>query len=94
LKDNREAAKPERSVGIRLLLAEDVRHQLETMEKYRRWKDSKGEGKKRYVGAVACAVVDDSVVKFAQKNGMYVIVQLGNTVKIVDAPEGFKAKEW
>jgi hypothetical protein len=76
------------------LIVEDVRHHLETMEKYRQWKDSKGEGKKRYVGAVACAIVDDSVVKFAQKNGMYVIVQLGNTVKIIDSPEGFKAKEW
>jgi hypothetical protein len=73
---------------------DDVLDHIERLEKYRRWKDSKGEGKKRYIGALACAVVADNVVKFAQKNGLYVIVQLGNTVKIVDSPEGFVAKEW
>jgi len=31
---------------------------------------NKGEGKKRYIGAIAGAVVDDNVVKFAQKHGM------------------------
>jgi hypothetical protein len=73
---------------------DDVLDHIARLEKYRQWKDSKGEGKKRYIGALACAVVADNVVKFAQKNGMYVIVQLGNTVKIVDSPEGFVAKEW
>jgi len=39
-------------------------------------------------------MVKDNVIQFAQKNGMYVIMQLGNTVEIVAQPEGFKAKEW
>jgi len=73
---------------------DDVLEHIERLEKYRRWMDSKGHDRMRYVGALACAMVEDSVVKFAQKNGMYVIVQLGNTVEIVSPPEGFKAKEW
>ena len=31
---------------------------------------------------------------FAHENGMYVIVQSGEAVEIVQTPEGFKAKEW
>ena len=73
---------------------DDVRWHIERLEKYRRWMDSKGQGKKRYIGAIACAMAADNVVKFAQKKGMYVILQLGNTVEIVAPPKGFKAKEW
>jgi hypothetical protein len=39
-------------------------------------------------------VVSKEVVKFAQKKGMYVIVQSGEAVEIVTPPKGFKAKEW
>ena len=73
---------------------DDVRSHINHLEKYRKWKDGKGEGKKRYIGAIAGAVVDDNVVKFAQKHGMFVIVQSGYAVEIVPTPEGFKAKEW
>jgi len=73
---------------------DDVFDHIERLEKYRRWMDSKGEGKKRYIGALACAMVKDNAVKFAQKNGMYVIMQLGNAIEIVASPEGFVAKEW
>ena len=73
------------------LTTDDVRDHVEQMEKYRRWKD---DSKKRYIGAVASTVVDDNVIKFAQKNGMFVIVQSGYAVEILAPPEGFKAKEW
>jgi len=73
---------------------DDVLDHIERLKTYRRCKDSKGEGKKRYIGALACAMVEDNVIKFAQKNGMYVIKQLGNTVEIVASPQEFKAKEW
>jgi len=73
---------------------DDILNHAEQMENYRRWKDSKGEGKKRYVGAVAGAVIEDNVVKFAQRKGFYVIVQSGYAVEILAPPEGFKAKEW
>jgi len=73
---------------------DDVRDHVERLKTYRRWMDSKGEGKKRYIGALACAMVEDNVIKFAQKKGMYVIKQLGNTVEIVAPSKGFKAQEW
>jgi hypothetical protein len=83
-------------IEVKTKLTNDgVLDHIERLEAYRRWKDSRGTaGKKRYIGALACAIVAENVVKFAQKKGLYVIVQLGNTVKIVDSPEGFKAKEW
>ena len=48
----------------------------------------------RFIGAVAGAVVEDEAIKFAHKNGLYTIVQSGESVEIVKVPEGFKAKEW
>ena len=74
---------------------DDVLDHIDRLKRYRHWKDGKGEGKtKRYIGALACAFVEDNVIKFAQKKGMYVIVQQGNTIEIVPTPKGFKAKEW
>jgi hypothetical protein len=73
----------------------DVRKHIETVEKYRRWVDSKGKGDDiRFVGAVAGAVIKGDAEEFAHENGMYVIVQSGEAVEIVTPPEGFKAKEW
>jgi len=48
----------------------------------------------RFIGAVAGAVVTDEAKDFALENGLYVIVQSGEAVEIVQTPEGFKAKEW
>ena len=76
------------------LTTDDVRHHIEQMEKYRKCKDGNGTGKKRYVGAVASTVVEDNVVKFAQRHGMFVIVQSGYAVEILAPPPGFKVKEW
>ena len=77
------------------LVIADVREHIERLEKYRCHTDTKVNGdKRRFIGAVAGAVVRDDAAKFAQKNGMYVIVQSGEAVKIVPPPEGFVAKEW
>ncbi len=73
----------------------DVRDHVKRLEKYRRLKDASGSGKyHRYVGAVAGAVVAKNVAEFAQKQGMYVIVQSGQAVEILPSPEGFVAKMW
>jgi hypothetical protein len=73
----------------------DVRKHIERLEKYRHYTDAKGSGdKRRFIGAVAGAVVTDEAEQFAQENGMYVIVQSGKAVEILPSPEGFKAKEW
>ena len=72
------------------LTADDVREHIERLEKYRRY----GKDKRRILGAVAGAVVSDDVIKFAHKQGLYVIVQSGEAVEIITSPEGFVAKEW
>jgi len=71
----------------------DVRTHIERLEKFRRRADMKGD-KRRFIGAVAGAVVKGEAQKFAHENGMYVIVQSGEAVEILPTPEGFRAKEW
>ncbi|MDR1491928.1 MAG: hypothetical protein LBT05_04310 [Planctomycetaceae bacterium] len=73
---------------------EDVKYHLERMKKYRRYADAKGD-KRTFIAAVAGgAVVSETVREFAHQNGMYVIVQSGDAVRIVKPPKGFKVKEW
>ena len=73
----------------------DVREHIERLEKYRRYANAGGNGNKTLlIGAVAGAIVKENTAKFAQENGMYVIVQSGDAVEIVPLPEGFTAKEW
>jgi len=72
----------------------NVRKHIERLEKYRRYTDAKGGDKRRFIGAVAGAVVTDEAAEYAQENGMYVIVQSGEAVEIVTPPDGFIAKEW
>ena len=76
------------------LKTDNVLEHIERLEKYRSWMDAKGSDNKRYIGAVAGAVVEENVVKFAQKHGLYVIVQSGMAFEIIPPPEGFVAKEW
>ena len=71
----------------------DVRKHIERMEKFRRYADVKGD-KRRFIGAVAGAVVEEEAAIFAQENGMYVIVQSGEAVEIVPPSAEFVAKEW
>jgi len=72
------------------LTDDDVREHIERLEKYRCY----GKDKRRILGAVAGAVVSDDVIKFAHRQGLYVIVQSGEAVEIIASPEGFVAKEW
>jgi hypothetical protein len=72
------------------LTDDDVREHIEQLEKYRLY----GDDKRRIIGAVAAGVVSDNVIKFAHRQGLYVIVQSGEAVEIVTPPKGFKAKEW
>ena len=72
----------------------DVVNHIERLKKYRRYADTKGSDKRRFIGAVAGAIVTDEASEFAQENGMYVIVQSGKAVEIITPPDGFVAKEW
>ena len=46
------------------------------------------------IGAIAGGNIPESVLKYAQKQGFYVVLQNGDSVSIADAPQGFKAREW
>ena len=73
----------------------DIREHIERLEKYRRYADARGIGdNRRFIGAVAGAVVSDEAAQFALENGMYVLVQSGDAIEIITPPEGFTAKEW
>ena len=71
----------------------DVTRHIERLEEYRRYADARGD-KRRFLGAVAGAVVKKGVMNFAHANGMYVIIQSGEAVEIVPVPDGFQAKKW
>jgi hypothetical protein len=69
-----------------------VDEHAERMEKLRRYADERRDGRK-FLGAVAGAVVAENVKRYALKQGFYVIQQSGDTVT-VENPEGFKPREW
>jgi hypothetical protein len=71
---------------------EHVREHVQRMEVLRRYADEHGDGRK-HIGAIAGAIMNEQVKRYAVKIGFYVIEQSGDTVKI-DAPEGFKPREW
>ena len=71
----------------------DVRKHIARMEKYRRYADATSGDKRRFIGAVAGAVVMGEAAEFARENGLYVIVQSGDAVEIVTPPD-FRVKEW
>ena len=71
----------------------DVVQHIERLEKYRCYADARGD-KRRFIGAVAGAVVKEDAMNFAHDNGMYVIIQSGEAVEIVPVPDGFQAKKW
>ena len=71
----------------------DVDDHLERIEKIRRYMDARNDNRK-LVGAVAGGIVSGNVLNYAQKKGLYVIEQSGDSVAIAAVPEGFKVREW
>ncbi|MDR2618364.1 MAG: hypothetical protein LBC62_05785 [Treponema sp.] len=73
-------------------LYKDVDRHLERMEVLRRWADRHND-KRKFLGAVAGAIMPKEVRNYVIKAGFYVIEQTGDTVTI-NVPEGFKPREW
>jgi hypothetical protein len=71
---------------------EDIQDHVKRMEILRRHLD-KHHDTRRLQGAIAGAIMSDSVRNYARKTGFYVIEQSGDTVKI-DIPPNFRAREW
>ncbi|MHC6202269.1 hypothetical protein ACYULU_03645 [Breznakiellaceae bacterium SP9] len=53
-----------------------------------------GRKKKKRLGAVAGGIVAESVKRYAQKKGLYVLVQSGESVNVAETAKDFKAREW
>jgi len=75
------------------LTEENVNEHIERIEKIRRYLDERNDSRK-LVGAVAGAVVTESVLNYAHKKGFYVIVQSGDAVTVSLTPKGFEARKW
>jgi hypothetical protein len=74
------------------LTSGDVKDHVKRMEILRRVADERND-KRKYLGAVAGAVVTPEVAAYALKNGFYVIVPSGETVDI-EVPDDFKPRIW
>ena len=75
------------------LCVSDVNEHLERIEIIRQYFDARGD-KRKIVGAVAGGVVSENVLKYAQRKGLYVVLQTGDSVVIAAAPQGFNPREW
>ena len=71
---------------------EDVNDHLKRMKILRRVADRRGDNR-IYRGAVAGAIMSDSLCNYIIKKGFYLIEQTGDTVKIT-VPEGFTPRDW
>ena len=82
------------AVEVKTSLTEHyVNEHLKKLEKIRAY-FNKINDKRVLLGAVAGPSVSNDVIQYAQQNGLYVIVQSGNAVKIADKIEGFSVREW
>ena len=77
------------------LKTSNVLYHIEQMEKFRSHLNRNGNvDPRQLIGAVAGFTVEADVVDFAHANGLYVIVQSGETMEIIMPPEGFQARKW
>jgi hypothetical protein len=71
------------------LKAEDVDEYVERIEEVRKDLDKRGD-RRKLVGAAAGMAVSGKVREYAQRKGLYVLVQSGDSVVLAEASEGFK----
>ncbi|MDR0220636.1 MAG: hypothetical protein LBI54_04420 [Lachnospiraceae bacterium] len=72
---------------------EYVDDHLERIEKVRKYMDNHNDFRK-IIGAVAGGIVPESVLRYAQKKGLFVIVQSGDSSTIANMPKGFEVRTW
>ena len=49
---------------------------------------------RKVLGAVAGGIVPQNVLEYAQKRGLYVLMQNGDSIEIAKMPSNFKPQEW
>ena len=75
------------------LSVEGVDEHLARLARIRDQLDKRNDSRK-LVGAVAGGVIVEGAMEYAHSNGLYVIVQSGDTVLVADTPDGFTLSEW
>ena len=89
--ENREYAM---AVEVKTKLSKEaVNDHLERLGKIRKVLDWRNN-KRKLLGAIAGAIIPEGVLEYAQSQGLYVVVQSGESIRVADPPEGFKAREW
>ena len=71
----------------------DVKDHVKRIAAIRKDFDSHGDTR-ILVGAMAGVTIHEGVQDYAQKQGLYVITQSGDTITVAKLPQGFKAREW
>ena len=74
------------------LRVQDVDKHIERMDFLRSYADARRDNRK-YLGAIAGAIVTNEVRSYTIKSGFYLLEQSGDTMKL-DIPEGFVPREW
>jgi hypothetical protein len=73
------------------LAIDDVREHLTQMMEFKEFFPEYAD--KRAMGAVAAMIVEESVGRFAMKQGLFVIEQAGDTLRMANE-EGFEPRTW
>ncbi|MBF0132377.1 MAG: DUF3782 domain-containing protein [Magnetococcales bacterium] len=73
------------------LTSDDVRDHLTRFAAFKEFFPEYAD--KRTMGAVAAMVIEDHVIRFAIKNGLFVIMQAGETLGLAN-DENFMPREW
>jgi hypothetical protein len=82
------------AVEVKSTLTNDwVDDHLERMDKIRAYMDSHND-ERILVGAVAGSIVPENVRRYAEKHGLYVLLQNGENISVAEYPKKFKGKEW
>jgi hypothetical protein len=72
---------------------EDVDDHVKRLELLRGWADRRQDGRK-FLGAVAGAVIKTEVREYAFKRGLFVIEQSGETIEVNKPPAPWEPKTW
>jgi hypothetical protein len=72
---------------------DDVERHLKRMELIRKYPPAEVVGKKM-LGAIAGGIVAPDAKEFAQKSGFFVLELKGESVALLDTPDGFTPREW
>ena len=75
------------------LTIERVNRHLERMGRIRGYMDARND-RRTLLGVVAGGIVAEEVIAHAHREGFYVVLLSGETLKIAEPPDGFQPREW